>query len=65
MTLKLKWKRKAKMIGRPTQQLAKLEERIEGIIEEERSNKKAIIRKLAEKRTRVLRKDRISLSQIE
>ena len=53
------------MKGTLVQELAKLESRMEGIIEEEGSDDKTIAKKMAKKGRRVLRKDGTSLFQLE
>ena len=64
-TSRSKSKRSKKMEGTLAQQVAKFEMRIEGIVEEERSNNKTMARKMAKKSKRVLRKDGTSLFQME
>lgn len=58
-------KRREKMKETPAQQLVKLEMRMEGIEEKDRSDNKTMARKMAKKGKRILRKDRASLSQME
>ena len=57
--------RKEKLEGTPAQQLAKLEMRMMGIEKEEGSDNETIARKMAKKGKRILKKDGVSLSQME
>ena len=52
------------MTGTSAQQLANLEARIEGIVEEEESYNEIMAKKTAKKGKRVLKKDGMSLSQL-
>ena len=64
-TPRSKSKKRKKLMGRPAQELVSLERRMEGIVEEGRSNNETMAKKTSRKGKRVLRKHGTSLSQLE